>query len=68
MPQNIENIKILCPECLGQQSVCPMCEGEGLVLFKSIVGLDRLADSCVEDYYIKSVFGFEGSTVSRKRA
>lgn len=35
MSQNIENAKIICPDCLGQEiDFCSTCENQGIVLFK----------------------------------
>jgi hypothetical protein len=57
MSQNIKNIKIICPDCFGHDGdqICETCDGASVVPFSSIIGLDELADCCVEDYYTRSV-------------
>lgn len=58
MSQNLEDIKILCPDCRGEQLrvVCTTCQGLGLVAYTSaVITLDEISVITQETAYRKLV-------------
>ena len=42
MSQNIEDIKIICPDCLGYDVFCHTCDGKGLIVYSDILEAESI--------------------------